>query len=103
MLWITASRGIHLRAPEVIFDWTRHWFTSKERDNETNPDYFGSRYYSSNQGGFASTDPANYQALLNLIYPQSWNAYGYVNNNPLRYLDTDGRGIGDFFEKLRTS
>ena len=76
-------------------------FTSKERDNETGLDYFGTRYHSSIQGRFTSVDPANYQARLNPTDPQSWNAYSYVNNHPLVLVDRDGKGIGSFFEKLK--
>jgi RHS repeat-associated protein len=71
-------------------DVVRQKFTLKERDNETGLDYFGARYYSSTQGRFTSVDPENTQAMKNLRQPQSWNAYSYVNNNPLRFLDPDG-------------
>ena len=81
-------------------DGVRQQFTQKERDIETNLDYFGARYYASTQARFTGVDPANYQALLNLREPQSWNAYAYTNNNPLRWVDRDGRGVGDFFKKL---
>ena len=61
-------------------------FTGKERDAESGLDYFGARYYASNMGRFMSPDsvggsPEN---------PQSWNLYGYVNNNPLTNIDPDG-------------
>jgi len=49
------------------------------------------------QGRFTSIDPGNYQAMLDPSDPQSWNAYSYVNNNPLRRVDPDGKG---FWEKL---
>jgi hypothetical protein len=42
-------------------------------------------------------DPENYQAMLDIGDPQSWNGYAYVNNNPLVRIDSDGRG---FFKKL---
>jgi hypothetical protein len=29
----------------------------------------------------------------NLVDPQRWNRYAYVRNNPLRYVDPDGRDI----------
>jgi RHS repeat-associated protein len=61
-------------------------------------DYFLARYYSSIQGRFTGVDPDNYQARLDLTDPQSWNAYSYVNNNPLARVDSDGRG---FFTKLK--
>ncbi len=76
-------------------DNIRQKFTSKERDNETGLDYFGARYYSSSQGRFTSIDPENYQAMLDLTDPQSWNAYSYTNNNPLGRVDPDGKGWWD--------
>lgn|GEM_PF-2333896 len=63
-------------------------FTGKERDSETNLDYFGARYFSGAQGRFTSPDP-----LLNSgrpSEPQSWNRYSYTLNNPLRYTDPLG-------------
>ncbi|MBL8233674.1 MAG: RHS repeat-associated core domain-containing protein [Bryobacterales bacterium] len=64
-------------------------FTGKERDAETGLDYFGARYMSSAQGRFTSPDiPLIDQHVQD---PQSWNLYGYVRNNPLRYTDPTGR------------
>jgi len=79
-------------------DGVRQQFTLKERDTETGLDYFLARYYSSTQGRFTGIDPGNYQARLDLTDPQSWNAYSYVNNNPLTRIDPDGKG---FFDKLK--
>jgi RHS repeat-associated protein len=69
-------------------DNLRQKFTQKERDSETDLDYFEARYYSSIQGRFTSIDPENAGAAL--IHPQSWNGYAYSLNNPLRYLDPNG-------------
>ena len=66
----------------------RHRFTGQERDEESDLDYFGARYYASNMGRFLSVDPENAGALA--TDPQSWNMYTYVRNNPLRYIDPDG-------------
>ncbi len=69
-------------------DNPRQKFSGKERDSETNLDYFGARYYSGAQGRFTSPDP-----LLNSgrpWEPQSWNRYAYALNNPLKYVDPDG-------------
>jgi RHS repeat-associated protein len=75
--------------PEVGVGQARK-FTGKERDTETGFDYFGARYYGSRIGRFTTTDPVVSQkdAVLN---PQKWNRYAYGRNNPLRYVDPDGR------------
>ena len=65
-------------------------FTGKERDAETGLDYFGARYYGSKIGRFTTVDPA-YTIKENLVDPQRWNKYAYGRNNPLRYVDPDGR------------
>jgi RHS repeat-associated protein len=70
-------------------DGVRQQFTLKERDNETGLDYFLARYYASTQGRFTSADPAN--AIPIKRDPQSWNGYAHARNNPLLYIDPDGR------------
>ena len=91
-------QGGRTAAQGYAADSVRQQFTGKERDNETALDYFNARYYSSAQGRFTSVDPGNYQAMLDPSDPQSWNAYAYVNNNPLSRNDPDGRG---FWEKFK--
>jgi len=71
---------------------TRH-FTGKERDPESNLDYFGARYYSSSMGRFMSADwaaKATAVPYANFGDPQSLNLYSYVGNNPLLHFDPDG-------------
>ncbi len=70
-------------------DGVRQQFTSKDRDNETGLDYFVNRYYASTQGRF--TSPDDFLNDTHPIDPQTWNLYGYVRNNPLRYIDPDGQ------------
>jgi RHS repeat-associated protein len=62
-------------------------FLGQQRDS-TKFDQFGARYYSMFQGRFSSVDPGHADA--NLAAPQSWNAYAYARNNPLRYVDPGG-------------
>jgi RHS repeat-associated protein len=75
--------------PSLTPDAVDRKFTGKERDAETGLDFFGARYFSSAQGRFTSPDPAMSSAKLG--DPQTWNRYAYVTNNPLRYVDSDGR------------
>ncbi len=66
-----------------------HLFTGKERDAETGLDYFETRYFSSAQGRFTSPDEPLMDQDVN--DPQSWDLYGYVRNNPLRFTDPTGQ------------
>jgi len=82
-----ANRTTVLNYPSTSqADGKRHQFTSKERDIETNLDYFLARYYSSAQGRFTSVDPV----AGNTLDPQTLNKYSYVANNPLARIDPDG-------------
>ena len=85
-------------------------FTGKERDAESNLDFFIARYYSSAQGrfltpdeftggpvdAFSSNDPLPPGPLpyADITNPQSLNKYTYVWNNPLEYVDPDGHQNG---------
>jgi RHS repeat-associated protein len=81
-------------------------FTGKERDSESGLDNFGFRYYGSSMGRFMSPDPANAGASIDT--PQSWNAYSYVLNNPLKYIDPFGldciylNDAGDAVDHIRS-
>lgn len=73
-------------------DSIRKQFTGYERDGESGLDYTGARYYSKVLGRFLSVDPI----VINLsrrIDPQRINGYGYVRNNPLKYVDPDGMDL----------
>jgi RHS repeat-associated protein len=68
-------------------------FTGKERDAETGLDFFGARYMSAVQGRWSSPDVVNLTAER-LVSPSSTlNKYAYGGNNPLRFIDPDGRDI----------
>ena len=69
----------------------RQKFTGKERDDESDLDYFLARYYSGPMGRFLNPDaPFADQYPGN---PQSWNLYGYTRNNPLSLVDPSGRCV----------
>jgi len=78
---------------------SRYKFTGKERDSESNLDYFGARYMSSQYGRFMTPDSAVDETLsvalpyAELSNPQSLNLYSYVRNNPLSFTDPDGQNV----------
>jgi RHS repeat-associated protein len=91
-------------------DSNRYKFTGKERDNETQLDYFGARYYSNGLGRFITPDwsttpiPVPYADLDD---PQSLNQYSYVRNVPTVKVDPDGHdtnglahGVEDFDQRM---
>ena len=51
-------------------------------------DFFNARYFAAALGRFTSPDRGN--AGADLYNPQSWNGYGYVNGNPLAFVDPSG-------------
>lgn len=73
---------------EFVFIGATSRFTGKERD-ETGFDYFGARYFSGSMGRFTSPDPLMTSAVPD--EPEAWNRYSYVTNNPLRFIDENGR------------
>jgi len=70
-------------------DAERRKFTGHERD-ASNLDYLHARYYTPQWGRFLSVDP-ELDLQKALSEPQLWNRYTYVTNNPLKYVDDDGR------------
>ncbi|MFA6915646.1 MAG: RHS repeat-associated core domain-containing protein [Parachlamydiales bacterium] len=58
-------------------------FSSKRVDPETGLLYFGERYYNPKTGRWTTPDPAEFM--------DGNNIYAYIHNNPLKYIDPDGR------------
>jgi len=63
------------------------WFTSRRQDAETGLVYMGARYYDPVAGRFLSVDPKGF----NERNVHSHSRYAYANNNPLKYIDPDGK------------
>lgn len=70
-------------------------FTGYEHDADTGLDYANARYYHSAIGRFTSQDPIFLQAGFDLSDPQGMNSYAYARNNPLRYIDPNGKWFMD--------
>ena len=60
----------------------RYRYTGKERDEETGLNYHGARYYAPWLGRWMSTDP---------IKGMTKSPYAYANNNPLFFIDSEGK------------
>jgi RHS repeat-associated protein len=66
-----------------------HWikqpftYTGREFDYETGLYYYRARYYDPQAGRFITKDPIGFEG-------GDYNLYVYVQNNPLRYLDSFG-------------
>lgn len=75
-------------------------FTGKTRDYDSalGLDYFGARYFSGAQGRFTSPDAVNLTNERILNPSNTLNKYVYGGNNPLKYVDPDGRDITVFYE-----
>ena len=72
-------------------------FSDKERDEETGLDYFGARDYASGIYRWLSVDPIRTQKTQ----PCQWNLYSYCHNNPITYLDPNGKIEISFEVKLK--
>jgi RHS repeat-associated protein len=71
----------------------RYKFTEKERDTETEYDYFGARYYDSRIGRWLSVDLQADKTLY--LTP-----YHYTRNNPINIINPNGEE--DFTATVRT-
>src|SRR6185312_15079743 len=81
-------------------DSNHYKFTGKERDTESQLDYFGARYYSNGLGRFITPDWAAKPAAVPYAVlgdPQSLNLYSYVRNIPTTNVDADGH-FSDYYD-----
>lgn len=77
---------------------TNHYkFTGKERDSESGLDYFGARHYASSMGRWMVPDRLNLTSARLVNPTNTLNKYVYGGNNPLKYIDKDGKDITIFY------
>jgi RHS repeat-associated protein len=74
-------------------------FSDKERDGETGLDYFGARYYANPRYRWLSIDPVTGKDAAP-HNPRHFNLYAFCQNNPLNYMDPDGRAVIKVFVGL---
>jgi len=85
--------GELLRASGPIAKLNPFRLSTKFVDDETGLVYYGYRYYSPSQGRWIGREPSLDQIFLHL--------YLFCNNNPLRFIDPDGREAVDPNEILK--
>jgi RHS repeat-associated protein len=66
---------------------------SGQRAGETGLDYFGARYFSGAQGRWTSPDRMNVTDDRLMSPSSTLNKYVYAANDPLRFIDPDGRDV----------
>jgi RHS repeat-associated protein len=87
-------------------------FTGKERDKETGLYYFGARYLDPRESRWLSVDPAmgeyvpgpgqdagELPGMGGVFNTVNLHVYHYAGNNPVKYVDPDGRESGYVREK----
>jgi RHS repeat-associated protein len=66
---------------------TKYLFNGKELASATGLYYYLNRWYYVNNSHWTQPDPS----IPDLYNPQSFNRYSYVENNPVKYTDEDGK------------
>jgi len=76
----------------VVGDQERYLTTQYERDQETELDYFGARFFDSDIARFEAVDPLAHK------FP-AWSTYSFCFDNPVHFVDPDGRApLGDYYD-----
>ncbi|MCX6272782.1 MAG: DUF4329 domain-containing protein [Bacteroidetes bacterium] len=87
---ILLEERVQTVVPPSLTFYTPYKFNCKEMDDESGLYYYGARYYDPKSSVFLGVDP------LADKYP-GWSPYTYTLDNPIRFIDPDGKGPGDLF------
>lgn len=74
-------------------------YTGHQEDTDTGLVYANARYYNPSIARFMRQDPLFLTLGFDLTDPQSLNSYAYSRNNPLRYVDPNGKWFKDLFKQ----
>lgn len=83
-IWKYELKEVDGVALEKETNGPRYLSTQHERDQGTNFDFRGARYYDSDLAMFLSVDPLAADFV-------DWSPYNYVLGNPIRFIDLDGK------------
>jgi RHS repeat-associated protein len=86
-VYVTSPWGHREYVRSNLFYDETEVYTGKMFEDEIGLYYFNHRYYDPTSMRFLSKDPAG----MVVSDPRTINRYTFVNNNPLRYYDPDGR------------
>jgi len=83
-----------LEFQDISISDNRNLYNSKELQTDAKLWWYdyGARFYDPAIGRFHSIDPLTYNA-------PGWSPYNAMWNNPIRYIDPDGRWAGDFIDE----
>ena len=84
------DRGYDRVDPMKFAGHERDFTAGIDIENTNYIDYMHARYYSPLWGRFLSLDP---KGNGDRSQPQSWNRYLYALDNPMRFIDADGRDV----------
>jgi len=96
--WSNSTTALGLRGARLE-NRIRSRCTGKERDTESGLDNFGARHYASSMGRWMVPDLVNVTEDRVVNPANTLNKYVYGGNNPLKYVDPDGRDITYFYDQ----
>ncbi|HJT99334.1 MAG TPA: RHS repeat-associated core domain-containing protein, partial [Rhodanobacteraceae bacterium] len=82
----TTPDGMPIAKPTLFQSLFGAGFTSHDHDDDLGLINMKGRLYDPVLGRFLSADPI----VGNAAFSQSWNAYSYVNNSPINFIDPSG-------------